>query len=158
LCREDAKSAFGGSAGGHSLGLSWLELSRRRFSIAASTWRPTDIWYSRRYCTRRGSSSAKWWVSGCCVFQTASCAASPTATRKSSSSMFPRSRAMTASVPFPNHVLRQVEYPQSSNMKPAFSNCPRRRFLIERVSSKNWRQRVAGKTFLRRIRYRRLMT
>jgi hypothetical protein len=43
-------------------------------------------------------------------------------------------------------------------MKPAFSNCPRRRFLIERVSSKNWRQRVAGKTFLRRIRYRQLMT
>jgi hypothetical protein len=91
--REDAKSAVGGGiAGGRSLGVSGHELPRRRFSIAVSTWRPTDIWYSRRYCTRRGSSSARWWVSGCCVFQTASCAASPTATRKSSSSMLPRSR------------------------------------------------------------------
>jgi hypothetical protein len=92
--REDARSAVGGGiARGRSLGVSWHELPRRRFSIAVSTWRPTDIWYSRRYCTRRGSSSARCWVSGCCVSQTASCAASPTATRKSSSSMLPRSRA-----------------------------------------------------------------
>ena len=91
--REEARSAVCGDiAGGRSRGVSGHEPPRRRFSIAVSTWRPTDIWYSRRYCTRRGSSSAKWWVSGCCVFQTASCAASPTATRKSSSSMLPRSR------------------------------------------------------------------
>jgi hypothetical protein len=92
LYREDIKSTFGGIAGGRSLGLLSHELPRRRFSIAVSTWQPTDIWYSRRYCARRGSSSAKWWVSGCCVSHTASCAASPMATRKSSSFMSPRSR------------------------------------------------------------------
>ena len=156
--REDAKSAFCGIAGGHSRGLLSHELPRRRFSIAVSTWRPTDIWYSRRYCARCGSSSAKWWVSGCCVLQTASCAASPTAIRKSSSFMPPRSvchNRSTAISPTTCHY--SSTYPVIFHMKPVLSNCYRWRFLAGRSSSKNGRS-GSPVNFLRGISFRRLMT
>jgi hypothetical protein len=77
-------------------------------------------------------------VSGCCVLQTASCAASPTAIRKSSSFMPPRSvchNRSTAISPTTCHY--SSTYPVIFHMKPVLSNCYRWRFLAGRSSSKN---------------------